>query len=279
VDRPVTATAARLVAMRCRTSDRTAVAEHALPALARALAARIGAQPRMIGSPGEPRDGSFEEDLADARGCLLEAGGQVDDALAAGERPVLLAGDCSICVTTLPTVLARRPEARVLWLDAHGDYNTPETTPSDFLGGMCLAAACGEWDAGHPGTVPPDQVVLAGVRDLDPGERRVLAATRARLIGPGLRMPAQVPLALDDAPVYVHLDLDVLDPTFMPAKFPAPGGITWEVLAATLQAAAANRELLGIEITAFHAPDDAGDRAALARRVADVVAPLITGTT
>jgi arginase len=276
VDRPVTATRPRLVGMRCRTSDRTAVAEHAVPALAAALGARLGIEARMIGAPGEPREGGWAEDLADARGCLLEAGGQVDDALSAGERPVLLAGDCSICITTLPTVLRHRPEAKILWLDAHGDYNTPETTPSDFLGGMCLAAACGEWDAGHPGTVPPDHVVLAGVRDLDAGERRVLAATRARVIGPGLRMAAQVPLALDDAPVYVHLDLDVLDPAYMPAKFPAPGGVTWEVLAATLRSAAEGREVLGIEITAFHAPDDAGDRTALARRVADAVLPVIT---
>ena len=51
-------------------------------------------------------------------------------------------------MTTLPTVLRHVPEARVVWLDAHGDFNTPATTPSGFLGGMCLAAACGRWDAG-----------------------------------------------------------------------------------------------------------------------------------
>jgi arginase family enzyme len=276
VDGTVISTASRLVGIRCRTSDRTAVAEEAVPALASVLAGRLGTKARMIGSPGEPRDGGWEEDLADARGCLLEAGGQVDDALAAGVRPVVLAGDCSICLATLPTVVRHRPEARILWLDAHGDYNSPETTTSDFLGGMCLAAACGEWDSGHPGTVPPEQVVLAGVRDLDPGERGLLAATRARVLGPGLRMPSQVPLALDDAPVYIHLDLDVLDPTYMPAQFPVPGGVTWEVLGATLRAAADHREVLGIEITAFHAEGDAADRAALARRVADVVVPILT---
>ena len=52
-------------------------------------------------------------------------------------------------MTTLPAVAAPRARTRAsLWLDAHGDFNTPETTPSGFLGGMCLAAACGRWDAG-----------------------------------------------------------------------------------------------------------------------------------
>ena len=52
--------------------------------------------------------------------------------------------DCSVCITTLPARrCAARPDARVLWLDAHGDFNTPDTTPSGFLGGMCLAGACG----------------------------------------------------------------------------------------------------------------------------------------
>ena len=60
---------------------------------------------------------------------------------------MLLAADCSMSMTTLPTALRHQPEARVLWLDAHGDFNTPDTTPSGYLGGMCLAAA-GEWDAG-----------------------------------------------------------------------------------------------------------------------------------
>ena len=103
---------------------------------------------RISAAPGETRDTGFDEDLRDSRGCLLEAGGQVDDALTAGSVPVLLAADCSVCLTTLPAALRHRPDAKVLWLDAHGDFNTPDTTPSGYLGGMCLAGACGEWDAG-----------------------------------------------------------------------------------------------------------------------------------
>src|SRR4051794_41497975 len=122
--------------MLCRISER---AEHATRALAQVLAEDA----RLIGSEEAPRVASWQDDLRESRGCLLEAGGQVDDALSGGNFPLLLAGDCSVALTTLPTALRHRPEARVLWLDAHGDFNTPETSPSRFLGGMSLAGACG----------------------------------------------------------------------------------------------------------------------------------------
>ena len=79
------------------------------------------------------------------------------------------------------------PGVRFLWIDAHGDFNTPETTPSGFLGGMCLAAACGRWDAGWPDTIDPASVSFLGVRDLDPGEREEVAARRRRVRRPERR--------------------------------------------------------------------------------------------
>ena len=105
-----------------------------MDALAPLVAERVGSEPRTIGEPAEPRDARFDEDVRDSRGCLLEAGGQVDDALAAGRVPLLLAAECSVALTTLPAVASRRPDARFLWLDAHGDFNTPETTGSGYLG-------------------------------------------------------------------------------------------------------------------------------------------------
>ena len=138
-----------LIALRCRTRRPLSPARRAASRCSRrSLGDALGVEPRYIGSGRALRETRFEEDLRDARGCLLEAGGQVDDALAAGDVPVLLAADCSISITTLPAALRNRPEVKVLWLDAHGDYNTPATTGSGYLGGMCLAGACGEWDAG-----------------------------------------------------------------------------------------------------------------------------------
>ncbi|HEY1594248.1 MAG TPA: arginase family protein, partial [Thermoleophilaceae bacterium] len=128
-----------LIAHRCRTSDRTPGAARGVQELAPLVAKRLGQEAREIGTPSDPQVGDWREDLANSRGCLLEAGGQVDDALSGGNAPVLLAGECSIAITTLKAALKNRPDAKVLWLDAHGDYNTPETSGSGYLGGMCLA--------------------------------------------------------------------------------------------------------------------------------------------
>ena len=258
-----------LTALRCRTSDRTERSSRGAEALARELGGKLGIEPRMVGTLAEPRTQDWADDLRDSRGCLLEAGGQVDDALEAGAFPILTAGHCSIALTTLPTVARHRPDARVLWLDAHGDFNTPDTTPSGFLGGMPLAGACGQWDAGlGEGAVDPGRVVLCGIRDLDEGERALLERSDATVIGPVLETLVALQNALDGAPTYVHLDCDVLDPEVMPAEFPAPGGLTEEKLYDLLDAVADSCEVVGLEVTALNAPERAA-------RIAELVEPLL----
>jgi arginase len=265
-----------LVALLCRTSDRTPGAVRGAQTLAPLIGKRLGIEPRNVGSPAEPRATRYDEDLRESRGCLLEAGGQVDDALAAGRVPVVAAADCSISVTTLPAALRHRPDAKVLWLDAHGDYNTPDTSGSGYLGGMCLAGACGEWDAGLGDKIAPEQVVLAGVRDLDPGERELLERSAATVIGASVvETLVAVKNALDGAPVFIHLDLDVLDPEEFPAAVPAPGGLSSDKLYDLMEAVAEDSELVGLEITAFEAPDDGEQRADMAETAMRVVDPLL----
>jgi arginase len=259
-----------VTALRCRTSDRTPDSARGAEAVARAVAERLGVEPRLVGAFAEPRAQHWDEDLRDSRGCLLEAGGQVDDALAAGAFPVLTAGHCSIAMTTLPTVARHRPEAKVLWLDAHGDFNSPDTTESGFLGGMPLAAACGVWDPGltSDGALAAERVVLCGVRDLDSGERELLERSGATVIGPQLETLVYLQNALDGAPAYIHLDCDVLDPEFMPAEFPASGGLTEEKLYDLLDAVADACDVVGIEVTAMPAPDRAA-------RIAEILDPVL----
>jgi arginase len=199
VERPLTP-----VGMLCRISE-------FYPTAVRELAEALGVEARFIGSPEEPRKQHWREALDENRGCLLEAGGQVDDALAAGNFPLLISGDCSIALTTLAAVARHRPDARVLWLDTHGDFNTPETTPSDFLGGMALAGAVGLWDAGVADPFPAERVVLAGVAELDEAERQNIERSGATVVGAGLDTLVAVQNAIDRAPVYVHFDSDVLD--------------------------------------------------------------------
>lgn len=245
----------RVVGLLCPTSDRRAYAGQDTEALARALASVAGLPdgPRLIGSAAPAAVSSYDADLRDRRGCILEAGGQVEDALGDGARPVLVAATCTVCVTTIPAVLRVRPDAVVLWLDAHGDFNTPDTTPSRFLGGMCLSAACGVWDDGL-GAEPkldPAQIVLHGVRDLDGAERELLDGFAVEV----LHHPSQVLDAVRGRPVFVHLDLDVLDPALHPSEFPAPGGLTDGELKQLLRDVVREAELVGAEITAFASTD------------------------
>jgi len=274
VDGPMTVS---LVALRCRTSERSSAPARGVDTLAPLVGGRLGLEPRMIGTPAEPRTTSFEGDLHDSRGCLLEAGGQVDDALTGHNLPVVLAAECSIGLTTLPAAMAHRPDARVLWLDAHGDFNTPETTASRYLGGMALAGACGLWDAGLGGRpVPAERVVLAGVRDLDSAERQALERSDVTVIGASpVETLVAVKNALDGAPVYVHLDLDVLDPEDFPAQFPAPGGLGPEKLYDLLEAVTDSSEVIGFEVTAFAASEDELERAVEASTAVHVLEPLL----
>jgi len=265
-----------LVGLRCRTSDRTSAAARGVEELAPLVGDRLGVEPRLIGTPGEPGVAPFDHDLRGSRGCLLEAGGQVDDALSGGNFPLLIAGECSIALTTLEKALAHRTDARVLWLDAHGDFNTPDTSPSGFLGGMCLAGACGRWDAGLAAPIPASRVVLAGVRDLDGGERELLEASEATVVGASsVETLVAVRNALEGAPLYVHLDLDVIDPESFPAQFPAPGGLAPDKLYDVLEAVTEDCELVGLEVTAFEAPDGEPELREAAAIALHVLEPLL----
>ena len=257
-----------LVALRCRTADRFAGAPRGVEVLAPLVANALGVEPRYIGTPGEVRETRYEDDLRDGRGCLLEAGGQVEDALSGGNTPVLLAADCSVSATTLPAALRVRPDSRILWLDAHGDYNTPDTSGSGYLGGMCLAAATGEWDSGLGETVPAERVVLAGVRDLDSGERELLEKSPATVIGASVvETLVAAKNALDGAPVFVHLDLDVIDPEHFPAAVPAPNGLHPDKLYDLMDSVLEDCELVGLEVTAIELPEDE-DASAIATETA-----------
>ncbi len=248
----------RVIGLLCPTSDRRPFAGRDTEALANALADAAGGEvdggsARLIGSAADARTGTFDEDLKERRGCILEAGGQVEDALNDGVVPVLVAATCTVCTTTIPAVLRTYPDAIVLWLDAHGDFNTPDTTPSRFLGGMCLSAACGEWDDGL-GTQPklaPSSIVFYGVRDLDGGERSLLDGYGVAVS----RHPSQVLDAVRGRDVFIHLDLDVLDPALHPAEFPAPGGVTDGELKQLLLDVQAEATVVGAEVTAFATTD------------------------
>ena len=243
-----------VVALVGRTSDRA----HGRAAGAQALARALSAGARVVGDPAEPRVSRYDEDLRDARETFEAAAAAVAEA----ERPLLTATDCSICVATVPAVARRWPDAWLLWLDAHGDFNTPATTTSGFLGGMCLAGAVGLWDTGYGAGAAPERVVLVGGRDLDDAEDALMDRH-------GVVRTDDPAAVLAGREVFVHLDVDILDPEVMPGQlYPAPGGLDTAALRDLLADVAARARIVGAEITCFSTPELSG-------ALAQAVAPLL----
>lgn len=150
----------------------------------------------------------------------------VAEAVHRDERPVVISGDCTTALGTLAGLQRRGLDPAVVWFDAHGDLNTPRTSLSGYRGGMPLAMALGHGDRTVPRSlglrrILPEQVLLVDARDLDPGERDLLAVAPVRHVPVGEASTWLVP----DGPVYLHIDLDVLDPEEIGGlRFPAPGG-------------------------------------------------------
>ena len=189
---------------------------------------------------GRPPEGRAKYLGATADVCR-ELAGDVAAAVAAGQFPLVLGGDHSIAVGTVNGV-ARERDVGVVWFDAHGDFNTPTTTPSGNVHGMSLAAILGrgtfadrDW-ANAPG-VDPENVALVGARSLDEQERvelresDVTVYTMTDVDQRGL--PAVTREAVDVATdgtdrLHVSLDLDFLDPQEAPGVgTPVRGGGTY----------------------------------------------------
>lgn len=151
----------------------------------------------------------------------------VADTVRRGDRPVSVAGDCCAAIPVLGGLQRAGLEPVLLWLDAHGDFNTASTTISGFLGGMPLAMMTGRGDqvlmrAVGARPLPDSDVVLSDARDLDPAEHDLLRASGVRRLDSLAAVLGALP---PTRPVYVHLDCDVLDPGSAPAmRYSAPGG-------------------------------------------------------
>lgn len=178
----------------------------------------------------------------------------VAETLAAGERPVVVAGDCCATIAVGAGLERGGLDPTLIWLDAHGDFNTWETTPSGFLGGMPLAMLVGRGDptlADGVGLRPlaEDRVVLTDARDLDPGERLLLESTAVRhLADPRQLLTEELP----QGPVWVHFDVDVADPTDVPAVlYPAPGGLRAKKLDEIFRSLAARVEIAAVSFSAW----------------------------
>lgn len=205
------------------------------------------------------------------------------DAMSAGQIPVFLGGDHSLSMGTVAGAARfaagqRRP-LFVLWLDAHGDFNTPQSSPSGNLHGMALAWLCGEpgFDGLLPGCVHPvarENVFVFGVRSIDPLERQILA--RSGITGFDMRKIDEVGItalmarvlaavAAANGLLHVSLDIDFLDPQIAPGvATPVPGGATFREAHLIMEMLADSRAVAALDLVELNPfLDDRGKSATL----------------
>ncbi|MFI5907899.1 arginase family protein [Dactylosporangium sp. NPDC051541] len=247
----------------------------------------------------------------------------IADAVAQVARPLVLSGDCPIARAVVGGVQRRHRDLAVVWLDAHGDFNTPAISISGYLGGMAIsmltgrtpglfgdgeagngaasaagsgaASAAGSGAANAAGSgaasvagsgaasaagsgasngvgskavgdgvspLPEANVVLADARDLDPAERDALAASQVRLVA---AEPGAITAALRDLaglPVYLHLDVDVLDSADVPGlRFPTEAGPSIAQIEQCLAAVCATADVVAAGLACTWQPDRVGDAA------------------
>ena len=270
-DRPVHLLEAGIV-----TEQRHAGVALAPAALGPAFAERLHPEKR-IRVPFNPRDRWL---TAAREGCRLLADA-VRASLAGGARCGVLGGECTLVAGTITGALDVEPDLLLVYLDAHGDFNTLATTPSHFVGGMCLAHVCGRQVAAllWPGVrkIAEDRTYLTGARELDPGESGNLAHSKVHRVAFG-RDEQDTPTliaAVRRKPVWLHLDLDLIDPREFPAVvLPVDGGPSLRSVGELLVSLAQVADVRGFEICGYDTAKDPDGRFvdALATTFAPVLA-------
>ena len=215
--------------------------------------------------------------------CIIPMGRRVGGAVATsiqgGRFPLVLGGDHSLSVGSIRGA-AKHKKLGVIWVDAHADFNTAETTPSGNIHGMPLAALCGLgdprltmlWDETPP-VLDPQRVAVIGARDLDPGEKQNLREAgvmvqsmeqidRFGMVGAIEKCIERVSRDVDG--IYLSFDMDSLDPRHAPGVgTPVPGGLTFREAHLACEMIAETGKLIGMDMVEVNPILDVQNQTAL----------------
>lgn len=224
----------------------------------------------------DPRQHFLEPLLA----VVDELAQRTQASVAAGNIPLVLGGDHSLALGSVRGA-SQTANIGLLWIDAHGDFNTRDTTLSGNIHGMPLAALTGRGDPrlvnlgrAEPPTrfINPRHIAVVGVRQLDPGERRLLLEAGVHVFPMeqidrvGLYQVMEEALAITCTStdgLYLNLDLDALDPLIAPGVgTPVPGGLTYREAHTVCEMVAETRHLIGMDIVEVNPILDTANRTA-----------------
>jgi arginase len=216
--------------------------------------------------------------------------------LRAGRMPILLGGDHCLAIGSIAAVAAHCREAgkqlRVLWLDAHADFNTREITPSGNIHGMPVACLCGLGPAplvelgGHVPALRPADVRQIGIRSVDPGEKRLVKEHGLDIydmrhideVGMRRTMEAALDGVDDDTHLHVSFDVDMLDPSIAPGTGTrVPGGVNYREAQLIMEMVADTGRLGSLDLVEVNPALDR--RNATARLAVDLVESLFGKST
>jgi arginase len=219
-----------------------------------------------------PQIAEAAEELA----AMVEAG------LEEGALPVILGGDHSIAIGSVAGVASyyrkRNQRVGIIWLDAHTDVNTPETSPSGNIHGMPLAALLGKGArelthvAGFAPKVLPENVAVIGARSIDPGEREFVRSVGIRVFSmselderglPDVVAEAVEIATMNTAGLHVTMDMDFIDPFYAPGVgTPERGGATYRESHLAMEKIASSGKVLSVELTEVNPVFDTANQTA-----------------
>lgn len=225
-------------------------------------------EPHVVIDPELP-DGTQQERM----GVLNRA---VADAVSSGHTlPVVYAGDCVVILGVTAGLQRQGVDPVVVFYDAHGDFNTWDTSPSGFIGGMPLAMLTGRGELSIAEVaglrvLDDTDAVLVGARDLDPLEEGLLGSSAVQMVDVE-HVASAIP---HDRDLYVHIDVDVVDPVDVPAvNYPAPGGPSAEIVAESVARLAATGRVVAFSVSTWNPALPGAARAAESTRL--IAAPFL----
>jgi len=187
----------------------------------------------------------------------------VAETVSENESPVSIAGDCCTAIGVLAGLQRAGIDPNLIWFDAHGDFNTWETSPSGFLGGMPLAMIVGKGEQTMPEAVglralPESQVILTDARDLDSGERELLTESKVIHLN---KSETLLENPLPDGPIYVHFDTDIVSLKESPAQnYPAQGGPAAAIIKSVFSRLAQSGQVIAVSLSSWNPKLDKGKK-------------------